>query len=392
MIICVLVTLAACGNFAYANVALNPGSVTWPAAYQQYGPVTCGWKFQPNQDIVVTKLGLHLPNVAPWSSGFKEIHQIAIWDSDGIEVVSGTIPSGVPAASGDNNYVYIDVLSVTLSSSKAYIIGAYFASEADPWINTFATGYGSDPAITIIQTGMYTLGSSFQMPTILSSYLSSPNFQFTTAPTNQPPIAVDDIATTEAGSSVTIDVLANDYDIDNDALSVTDVTTPQYGSAVINADNTVTYTANVNFVGTDTFDYTISDGKGGADTATVTITVVPKEVAIDIKPGSYPNTIDLGSNGVVPVGILSSESFNATTVNPETVLLAGAGVAIRGKGNKYLAHEEDVNGDGLMDLVVQVETENLDPGQFQDGYAILTGATYGGQAIQGSDEIIIVPP
>jgi len=118
----------------------------------------------------------------------------------------------------------------------------------------------------------------------------------------------------------------------------------------------------------------------------------PTLVDIDIKPGSYPNTINLGSNGVVPVGILSSESFNATTVSPETVFLAGAGVAIRGKGNKYLAHEEDVNGDGLMDLVVQVETENLDPGQFQDGYAILTGATYSGQAIQGSDEIIIVPP
>jgi hypothetical protein len=53
-------------------------------------------------------------------------------------------------------------------------------------------------------------------------------------------------------------------------------------------------------------------------------------VEIDIKPGSSPNSIKLGSNGVVPVAILSSESFSATTVDPDTVTLAGAGVAVKG--------------------------------------------------------------
>jgi hypothetical protein len=114
-------------------------------------------------------------------------------------------------------------------------------------------------------------------------------------------------------------------------------------------------------------------------------------VAIDIKPGSYPNSVNLGSQGVIPVAILSSGNFDATQVEPTSVDLAGAGVAIRGKG-KALAHEEDANGDSLTDLVVQVETENLDPGQFQDGYAVLTGETYGGDLIEGSDEITIVPP
>ena len=118
----------------------------------------------------------------------------------------------------------------------------------------------------------------------------------------------------------------------------------------------------------------------------------PEEIQIDIKPGSYPNSINLGSNGVVPVAILSSADFDATTVDPDTVELAGANVAVRGKGNKLLAHEEDINDDGLMDLVCQVETENLDPDQLQEGYAVLTGSTYDGQAIEGSDEITIVPP
>jgi hypothetical protein len=65
---------------------------------------------------------------------------------------------------------------------------------------------------------------------------------------------------------------------------------------------------------------------------------------------------------------------------------------MRGRSNKYLAHEEDVNGDGLLDLVIQVVTENLDPGTFQDGFAILEGFTFGDQPIQGQDEVVIVPP
>jgi hypothetical protein len=119
------------------------------------------------------------------------------------------------------------------------------------------------------------------------------------------------------------------------------------------------------------------------------------EVGIDIKPGSYPNSINLGSQGVVPVAILSSGTFDATQVDPDTVTLAGATVAVRGKSNKLLAHEEDVNDDGLLDLVCQVDTENLDPGIEQDGYAILEGnllEEFGGTPIEGSDEITIVPP
>ncbi len=116
------------------------------------------------------------------------------------------------------------------------------------------------------------------------------------------------------------------------------------------------------------------------------------DVDIDIKPDSVDNTINLGSNGVIPVGILSIYGgFDATTVNPETVALAGAGVAVRGKSNKLLSQIKDLNSDGLMDLEVKVETENLDTGKFQDGVAILTGQTYDGQAIQGLDFITIVP-
>lgn len=121
----------------------------------------------------------------------------------------------------------------------------------------------------------------------------------------------------------------------------------------------------------------------------------PEEITIDIKPGSYPNSINLRSKGVVPVAIFSDATFDATAVNPARVFFAGAGVAVRGKGNKYLVGEEDVNGDGLLDLVVKVETENLDPDEFAEGGAYLrvheTSDNVSPVLYEGWDEIKIVP-
>ena len=113
------------------------------------------------------------------------------------------------------------------------------------------------------------------------------------------------------------------------------------------------------------------------------------DVGIDIKPGSDPNSINLGSNGVVPVAILGSPDFDAATVNPSTVTLAGAGVKLKGNSGNA-GSLEDVNGDGYLDLVVQVYTNELEePG---DGEIFLTAYTYDGPAITGSDSVRIVPP
>jgi hypothetical protein len=112
-------------------------------------------------------------------------------------------------------------------------------------------------------------------------------------------------------------------------------------------------------------------------------------VSIDIKPGSFPNTINLRSAGVVPVAILSSGKFDATQVNPETVSLAGAKVKLIGKGDKYLSHVVDINGDGLLDLLCYVTTAQfiIEPGT---SVAVLEAETFDGQKIIGQDSIEIV--
>ena len=90
---------------------------------------------------------------------------------------------------------------------------------------------------------------------------------------NQAPNAANDVATTDEDQAVTIDVLANDSDPDGDSLGVTAVSQPANGASEVNGDNTVTYFPNPGFIGTDAFTYSISDGRGGSASATVSVTV-----------------------------------------------------------------------------------------------------------------------
>ena len=92
---------------------------------------------------------------------------------------------------------------------------------------------------------------------------------------NNPPIANDDSATTGEDTSVAIAVLDNDSDPDGDPLGVTTVGAPAHGTTIKNADDTVTYSPNLNYNGTDSFTYTVSDGKGGTASAGVTVIISP---------------------------------------------------------------------------------------------------------------------
>ncbi len=90
---------------------------------------------------------------------------------------------------------------------------------------------------------------------------------------NYAPVASDDTITTDEDTAVTIPVLSNDSDPDNDPLSVNGVTQGTNGSVTLDASGNPVYTPDPDFNGTDTFTYTISDGQGGFDAATVTVTV-----------------------------------------------------------------------------------------------------------------------
>ncbi len=89
---------------------------------------------------------------------------------------------------------------------------------------------------------------------------------------NDPPLAADDTALTSEGVPVTIDVLANDSDVDGDPLTVS-LVGAAVGGSVENLGDAVRYTPGPGFTGDDGFSYTISDGQGGISVADVTVTV-----------------------------------------------------------------------------------------------------------------------
>jgi len=113
-------------------------------------------------------------------------------------------------------------------------------------------------------------------------------------------------------------------------------------------------------------------------------------VAIDIKPGEDPNIINRKSKGNVPVAIFSTEEFDATQIDPASVTLSAARVLLKGKSGPYMTSVKELNGDGLLDLLVHVETTAL---QLSEGdiEAVLEGKTYGGLCIRGTDTIRITP-
>ncbi|MBN2356652.1 tandem-95 repeat protein [candidate division KSB1 bacterium] len=96
-------------------------------------------------------------------------------------------------------------------------------------------------------------------------------------PANNPPVANDDAAETFMNTPVTVVVMANDFDPDGDAITVTAITQPPAGegSAVLNGNGTITYTPPSGFTGETSFTYTLCDNGTPqlCDVGTVTVYV-----------------------------------------------------------------------------------------------------------------------
>jgi uncharacterized repeat protein (TIGR01451 family) len=132
---------------------------------------------------------------------------------------------------------------------------------------------------------------------------------------NTPPDASNDSATTNEDTPVNVPVTANDSDVDLDSLTVTGHSTPSFGSVSCTA-TVCTYTPGANFNGSDSFTYTISDGSGGTDAATVSITVTPVN-----DPPAYTGASRNTSQTVPVGGALQSLSASDVDGDPLTYAL-----------------------------------------------------------------------
>ena len=151
----------------------------------------------------------------------------------------------------------------------------------------------------------------------------------------------------------------------------------------------------ISVFGTPVIGFVNADGLSATFTGIASLSTVvglipeARSVGVDIKPGDSDNAINLKSRGVLPVAILSDASFDAASVAPETVELAGASVRLKGNGQPSFSFE-DVNGDGRLDLILQFDTQSLEITS-TDTEAHLTGRTKNGLRIVGHDSIKLVP-
>ena len=124
----------------------------------------------------------------------------------------------------------------------------------------------------------------------------------------------------------------------------------------------------------------------------INLVTVDSGMVIDVKPGDEQNNINLKSKGVVPVAALTTEQFDAATLDPATALFAGAAPAHWSL--------EDVDVDGDDDMIFHFRTQELDltensteaalTAQLASQMMISSAQTGSGAVVSGTDTVQIV--
>ncbi|MDF1855426.1 Hint domain-containing protein, partial [Pseudooceanicola sp.] len=187
----------------------------------------------------------------------------------------------------------------------------------------------------------------------------------TVNPVNDAPVANDDSAPTDFDTPVTFNVLANDTDVDGDPLVLQGTPTLLSGEGTISSlpNGDVTFTPAAGFTGPAVIEYTVSDGNGGTDTGTFTVTVGDSPLDGIVEGDDDPNLIDEDYLGD-PEGdkIDNDDAIDPDAEPNDDVVTAGGGddTVKSGEGSDEVYGEE---GDDLI--------ETGAPGAALDGVNIL---------------------
>ena len=315
------------------------------------GPLVADWPFfdvnEPRSGVLKIA-GFDLQGIPPNSSGdVVELHFIVAGGNDATLVMTSLDGfatrdgkflfepppmNQAPVASDDmettvqSQAVTIDVLANDSDGDGDSLAVASTTGAANGDIRVAPNGatvtYTPEPGFTGTDEFTYTVGDGqggTDTAAVVVTVTAPP------APANQVPVAADDEAETGEDIPVTVRVLVNDTDADGDSLTITDATDGNNGSVVIAADGaSVTYAPIPGFAGEDAFMYTVSDGKGGTDTATVLVDVVEP----DDGDGDRAAVSDDGDDGGGGCALNPGATFDPSLV-ALLVLCAGAHLARR---------------------------------------------------------------
>ncbi len=206
----------------------------------------------------------------------------------------------------------------TLTTAEG-TVGGETLTASDPngdalTFSVISQGTNGTVAITDTATGAYTYtptSNDFNGPDSFTFRVSDgtassnvATVTVTITPVNDAPTADDDAGTTAEGGSVTVNVLNGDTDVEGDALSVTNLSVPANGTAILNADGTVTYTHDGGETISDSFTYTANDGTDDSAPATVNITVTP----VNDAPVGVADSGATLEGGTVTIDLLANDS------------------------------------------------------------------------------------
>lgn len=108
-----------------------------------------------------------------------------------------------------------------------------------------------------------------------------------------------------------------------------------------------------------------------------------REVTVDIKPGETLSTINHKSRGNTPVAVLSSDSLDATLIDPSTAKLDS-------KGKVRKATFADINNDGLMDVILHFDTRTLELVPARTATINLSADSVTGFSVVGEDIVRVI--
>jgi hypothetical protein len=186
-----------------------------------------------------------------------------------------------------------------------------------------------------------------------------------------------------------------------ETLAVTDVGTPSHGTSTVHPVHGIRYTPSAQYNGPDAFTYTISDGNGGTDTATINVIVSPvndNPVAVtdllSVNEDSADNTIDVLANDTMGVDTGETLSVSAITqpAHGATTLTAGvvryAPVANYVGADTFTYTLSDGNGGTAIGTVnVTVTSANDNPTAVDDGVTVLEDSGSTSVAVLANDSI-----
>lgn len=162
---------------------------------------------------------------------------------------------------------------------------------------------------------------------------------------NTAPVANDDTYAIVQNTATVLAVLGNDTDADGDTLSIQSVSTPAHGVAAL-ASGTLTYTPTSGYTGNDSFTYTLGDGHGNYDTATVTLAVA---ATVGI-PVAQDDIASVPKNTSTSIAVLANDSDpdgQALTITAVSTPAHGTAAIVGGTSITYTPTAGYVGGDSF---------------------------------------------